>query len=294
MIDANELVDRFRIALDGRWGYIWGTAGIMWTEAEQKKKVNHMIALYGNGWKDSEAAKKDNYYGASLYGGKWVGRMVADCSGLFTWAFRELGSSIYHGSNTIWDRYCANQGKLKHGKRTDGLELRSGTAVFVNHDDRRTHIGLYVGGGKVIEASGTTTGVITSDITNKKWSEWGELKGVAFSGSEPQQPEIMPTLRRGDRGKWVTSLQTALLNRGYDLGSHGVDGDFGRATESAVKAFQRDNGLAVDGVCGPKTWAALDTAGSKPTYRVSIEGVTWEQYRKILDICPLAEAEVEG
>ena len=29
------------------------------------------------------------------------------------------------------------------------------------------------------------------------------------------------------------------------------------------------------------------------TYRVTIEGVTWEQYRKILEICPLAEAEKE-
>jgi peptidoglycan hydrolase-like protein with peptidoglycan-binding domain len=45
---------------------------------------------------------------------------------------------------------------------------------------------------------------------------------------------------------------------GYDLGS--VDGLFGPKTEKAVVAFQIDNSLEDDGVCGPKTWAKLDMA----------------------------------
>lgn len=300
MISAEKIVAAFRTALDGKWGYVWGTSGTMWTDALQKTKVRYMVTKYGSNWKNSESAKKDNHYGTAMYAQKWVGRMVSDCSGLFVYAFRQNGGSIYHGSNSIWDRYCTNQGKLTKGKRADGKPLLPGTAVFVYHADvdKRTHIGLYVGNGKVIEASGTTAGVITSDITHRKWVEWGELKGISYDDqTEPQKPEpspdLRPTLRRGDKGKWVISLQTALLNRGYDLGSYGVDGDYGKATQAAVKAFQRDNGLSMDGICGPKTWAAIDNAGKQPTYRVTVEGVTWEQYKKILSVCPLAEAELE-
>ena len=48
----------------------------------------------------------------------------------------------------------------------------------------------------------------------------------------------------------------ALLNAKYGF-SLEIDGNFGRATEAAVKEFQQKNGLTADGVVGPKTWAAL-------------------------------------
>jgi peptidoglycan hydrolase-like protein with peptidoglycan-binding domain len=74
----------------------------------------------------------------------------------------------------------------------------------------------------------------------------------------PPVPETPPTIRRGSKGEWVTVLQTKLVQRGYDIGSYGIDGDYGRGTEAAVKAFQKDNGLTADGICGPRTWAALE------------------------------------
>ena len=40
---------------------------------------------------------------------------------------------------------------------------------------------------------------------------------------------------------------------GYSVGPCGIDGDFGRATLAAVKAFQSDHGLVVDGIVGSKT-----------------------------------------
>ena len=68
-----------------------------------------------------------------------------------------------------------------------------------------------------------------------------------------------PTLRRGTKGERVEELQRLLLRLGYDLGSSGADSVFGRTTESAVRAFQKSRGLTVDGVVGPRTWAALCT-----------------------------------
>lgn len=62
-------------------------------------------------------------------------------------------------------------------------------------------------------------------------------------------------LKYGSRGKDVTALQTKLKRWGYYTGS--VDGVFGPKTLSAVKYFQRKNGLTVDGIVGKQTAAAL-------------------------------------
>ncbi len=59
----------------------------------------------------------------------------------------------------------------------------------------------------------------------------------------------------GSTGQEVINIQSRLTNWGYYNGS--VDGIYGYQTFSAVKKFQSKNGLAVDGVSGPKTLAAL-------------------------------------
>ena len=57
------------------------------------------------------------------------------------------------------------------------------------------------------------------------------------------------------KGDAVKLAQQLLEDYGYSLGP--IDGDFGVNTENAVKQFQTDYGLAVDGIVGPKTWAML-------------------------------------
>ncbi len=70
--------------------------------------------------------------------------------------------------------------------------------------------------------------------------------------------ETRPTLRFGSRGSHVEQLQLMLQRTGHLTGA--VDGHFGTKTQSAVVAFQRDEGLAADGIVGAATWAALDRA----------------------------------
>ena len=60
-------------------------------------------------------------------------------------------------------------------------------------------------------------------------------------------------LKRGRNGDDVKALQKALIDLGYDCGSYGADGDFGKATEQAVIQFQKDNGLDDDGEAGQDT-----------------------------------------
>lgn len=65
------------------------------------------------------------------------------------------------------------------------------------------------------------------------------------------------TLRNGSEGADVKELQSLLIQFGYDLGKWGADGDFGDATEAAVRKFQKAKKLSVDGIVGKNTIAAL-------------------------------------
>ena len=167
VISTEALIAKFQYALDHHWGYIWGTAGVMWT-AERQKELERTTDS------SRESGRK--------YGAKWIGHTVADCSGLFSWAFAQLGGTMYHGSNTMYLHRCTAKGQLKNGKRTDGQALLPGTAVFTYNASKAnySHVGLYVGDGWVIEAKGTQAGVTKSKVTDSRWTNWGELKGVSY------------------------------------------------------------------------------------------------------------------
>ncbi len=64
----------------------------------------------------------------------------------------------------------------------------------------------------------------------------------------------------GSRGPEVTRIQQELSNRGYYRGS--IDGIFGTQTQAAVRNYQSDNGLAVDGVAGERTLSSLGITSS--------------------------------
>jgi hypothetical protein len=66
------------------------------------------------------------------------------------------------------------------------------------------------------------------------------------------------TLKPGDTGSQVKTLQRALATLGFSPGT--PDGDYGPATQVAVEKFQVAKGLAEDGVVGPATLAALQRA----------------------------------
>lgn len=182
MITSADLIGKFKTALADNWGYIWGTAGVKWTKAKQEQLDQTT---------DSDRAN------SRKYGSQWIGHMVADCSGLFTWAFKQLGSTMYHGSNTMYMKWCTYKGELSNGARTDGATLKPGTAVFCWNGKTYSHVGLYIGDGKVIEAAGARQGVIASKVTDTKWKYWGELKDVSFDGQSAPEPTPDPGPAKG-------------------------------------------------------------------------------------------------
>jgi peptidoglycan hydrolase-like protein with peptidoglycan-binding domain len=83
--------------------------------------------------------------------------------------------------------------------------------------------------------------------------------GDKFMTSTPTVAD--PMLRQGDSGAAVSELQQLLKAKGINIA---VDGVFGSATRAAVVQFQQQNGLAVDGIVGPKTWQALRQDDNAP------------------------------
>lgn len=78
-----------------------------------------------------------------------------------------------------------------------------------------------------------------------------------------------PLLRNGDRGNFVYLLQFILNQYGYNLS---VDGIFGTRTLNAVRGFQRNNSLSVDGLVGNNTWKTLLTLPPYPLLKQNSRG----------------------
>lgn len=129
----------------------------------------------------------------------------------------------------------------------------------------------YLGAGDILvtKTSGHTVVVLNN---GSKYEDSVEVKPYALGDR---------TLRNGDEGEDVKTMQGYLIELGYDLGKWGADGDYGDATELAVEKFQRDQKLDADGIYGPKSHAALmeaideDDAPEMAKYVEIVGGQCW-------------------
>ena len=104
------------------------------------------------------------------------------------------------------------------------------------------------------------------ETTAEAWND-GRSVEERIGGAAPKPARPAPgkptwkTLQHGDQGPEVERLQQALQDRGYKNSSGRkpivVDGDFGTITLKRVKQYQKDAGLYVDGLVGPKTAGSL-------------------------------------
>ncbi|MBW4676724.1 MAG: peptidoglycan-binding protein [Desmonostoc geniculatum HA4340-LM1] len=96
----------------------------------------------------------------------------------------------------------------------------------------------------------------SSDLAQSKNSSQPAGKDGAKSEGrfDKYSTQPLPTLYFGSSGVAVRALQRLLVSNGYTVR---VDGIFGALTETAVKAFQNQRNLAVDGIVGKRTWRAL-------------------------------------
>ena len=104
---------------------------------------------------------------------------------------------------------------------------------------------------------------------------------VLYDNDAPSATPTDDTLEQGDSGDAVKALQKRLIELGYMNGT--ADGDFGSATKAAVKLFQKQAGLTVDGVAGPGTQSALFSSNA-PKYdgKTSVDTDTSSTAAKII------------
>ena len=131
------------------------------------------------------------------------------------------------------------------------------------------HIGVYVGGGMVVDARGHSKGVVEKPLSNHKWEEWGVCPLIEYdreivskdAATEQQQPQkegqtvniTFRVLTKGSKNKQVKALQHLLMANGCPLPRYGADGSYGNETVAAVKKYQQKNGLQIDGNAGRQT-----------------------------------------
>jgi N-acetylmuramoyl-L-alanine amidase len=92
------------------------------------------------------------------------------------------------------------------------------------------------------------------------------VAGSILITAVPVQAATYPVLRVGSRGQAVSRLQQTLKNKGYFTYPK-ITGYYGTITRDAVIRFQKDYGLYVDGIAGPKTQTALYEGGSGSGYK---------------------------
>lgn len=257
------------------WPYVFGAWGEECTPANRRRRASDAHPTI--------VSKCPALNGRSCQDCKWgIGVRIFDCRGFTAWLLREVGLDLTGQGATSQYNTAANwirRGEIK--QMPDCV-----CCVFRRKDGKMEHTGMHVGGGVVIDCS---TGV--SSVGMRGWTHYGIPVGL-YSEEEIPVETVKPTLRKGDRGDEVKELQEQLNAMGYDCGE--ADGVFGTRTRNAVIKFQTDNGLKPDGIVGPQTWAALDKASEpQETYKVVIEGVTLAQYKRIREICPLAECYKE-
>lgn len=148
-VKASYLIDRFQFMLDKKWKYV----------------ANSHVA------------------GA------------VDCSGAFYYWYKAAGSYMYHGSNTMYRKYSKKKGKI------GTIELKPGMAVYKHRTDGKEpaqfrndgignmyHVGLYIGGGWVIEARGTNSGIVKSKVN--EWHYASELVNTVYDVAEKAAPPV--------------------------------------------------------------------------------------------------------
>ena len=175
---AAGLVKHMKKCLQDGWGYVYGAIGQTCTE----RLLDQCAERY----------PANNLAGGAMRqaGEKWLGKKVADCSGIVkAYLMSEYtgGPITYNAEVDIAVHYNAAKEKGPIGTMPD----IPGILVYMP-----SHVGVYVGNGEVIESAGTLYGVKKSTVEKSyisgPWTHWYKCPGIAYDESEEPETEQKP------------------------------------------------------------------------------------------------------
>lgn len=194
-----------------------------------------------------------------------------DCSSLVISAYRAAGLELKGATYTGNMRAAFIKNGFKSIPYKKGMSLFRGDVLL----NEKHHTALYIGDGKIVQASinekGKITGGKTGDQTGGEIAvrsfyeyKYGWDYILRFVAAEPDDTRYIemevPRLTKGMRRAEVGTVQVLLNALGFK-GKNGrplkIDCDYGANTEYAVSLFQSSKGLPSDGICGKLTWPAL-------------------------------------
>jgi cell wall-associated NlpC family hydrolase len=146
-------------------GYVYGSAGQTCTEALLKECQSRLGATMGNGYYQLNG----NYSKGRC--GRWMGKWVCDCSSLIKIARKALsGVWLDVSAQGTYDQ-CTRRGMIGSMPLTPGCTLY----MYSSGKGRMAHVGMYIGGGQVVEARGVDYGIVITKLKDRAWTHWGLL-----------------------------------------------------------------------------------------------------------------------
>lgn len=233
----------------------------------RQETINKAVAWAVNAANDnSHGYAQDNRWGPDY-----------DCSSFVISAWQQAGVPVREAGASYTGNMYAVFTKCGFCDVTSRVNLSTGAGlqkgdVLLNH---KSHTEMYIGDGKTVRATINENGGIVGghpgDQTGREICvgayynfPWNAVLRYDAENADPERAPLqqtctitLPVLRKGDRGDAVRALQTLLIMHKCNRAWTKADGIFGPLTDAAVRRFQKQKDIGVDGICGAKTWTAL-------------------------------------
>jgi hypothetical protein len=193
MLTNKGLVEYVKIARVERWGYVWGTFGLLLTDL----LFSHKLEQYPDG-----VGKYKEFISKT-----WLGRKTTDCVGLIKGYYWTIDGVIKYNLKT--DVSANRMYTIAKEKGTiSTMPDMPGICVW-----KDGHIGVYIGDGQVIEAHGTKYGVIQTPLKGAgatAWTHWLKCPYIVYEESEMTLVEALAFISKSgiDIDYWMEQCNT--------------------------------------------------------------------------------------